>query len=78
MLNLFIGIVRFYNNRSRNIIRLEEKKVKYNSVNITMDKNETNDEANLNKKNTQAKSWKYYLAFVIAFSHLLDSFLSLA
>lgn len=43
MLNLFIGIVRFYNDRRRNFIKLEVNKVKYRSVNETMDKNEQND-----------------------------------
>ncbi len=43
MLNLFIGIVRFYNDRRRNFIKMEVNKVKYRSVNETMDKNEQND-----------------------------------
>jgi len=43
MLNLFIGIVRFYNDRRRNFIKVEVNKVKYRSVNETMDKNEQND-----------------------------------
>lgn len=43
MLNLFIGIVRFYNDRRRNFIKLQVNKVKYRSVNETMDKNEQND-----------------------------------
>jgi hypothetical protein len=57
MLNLFIGIVRFYNDRRRNFIKLEVNKVKYRSVNETMDKNEQNDQVNEKKKYSQKKTW---------------------
>ncbi len=43
MLNLFIGIVRFYNDRRRNLIKQEVNKVKYKSVNESMEKNDQND-----------------------------------
>jgi len=43
MLNFFVGIVMFYNDRRRTFIKVEVNKVKYRSVNETMDKNEQND-----------------------------------
>ena len=43
MLNLFIGIVRFYNDRRRNFNKQEVNKVKYKSVNESMEKNDQND-----------------------------------
>jgi hypothetical protein len=58
MFKLFIGIVRFYNGQRRNANRWEENKVKYKSVNETIDKNEKqNDSVNLKKKHPQTNSW---------------------
>ena len=79
MLNLFIGIVTFYNGQRMRAVRKEENKGKYKSVNETFYKNEKNNEVNLKKKRPQTtKAWQYYLAFGLAISHLLDSLLSLA